>query len=606
MDAVFFDIGDTLASVTLPAGGGVELGVYPYVPDVLTGLRDGGARLGIISNPGPIPASDVDEALTDAGLLDLVDRDLVVYGRKDSPVIFAEAAARAGNPARTVFVGEDPGERQQALQAGFLVAPHPLLAAAVLEDEGALRYVRVTAPAGVTGWHTALHGLAVLPLHAEGGSVIAVATTRAAARLDDLGFHVDRLGAPGEPATTAAYLLRDDRQQRSGFGVPEGNSADVLGPGPLASTAHGLLVAIPAGESVEDRHFRGSRHGHNLKLVPITLAAASGAVAPSGVPSLDAATRTVLGDRVDAHTIEGHVARYSGMRPAGAGVVIESRHILHPGNAQAVDALVADLSAAAGGRLTVGRHRFGHEGRRYENVEAELAGRGLDGVVLVTAHLDSTAARRPGYRPALDPAPGADDDASGTAAVLAAADVVAALADAAGVPHRAVRFVLFNAEEHGLVGSLAYARDQAALGTPIVAVLQLDMIGYDVRPGAEWELHAGFTPSPQVEQQSLALARTVAALAPLVSPGLPAAQLCPAPGEPDPAERRSDHYSFQLHGYPACLASEDLFAGPGPAAPPEEMNPEYHSPTDKSINAGYAADIARAVIAAAWVAATRP
>jgi hypothetical protein len=30
------------------------------------------------------------------------------------------------------------------------------------------------------------------------------------------------------------------------------------------------------------------------------------------------------------------------------------------------------------------------------------------------------------------------------------------------------------------VGSRAYARDEAALGTPIIAVFQMDMIGYDV------------------------------------------------------------------------------------------------------------------------------
>jgi hypothetical protein len=35
------------------------------------------------------------------------------------------------------------------------------------------------------------------------------------------------------------------------------------------------------------------------------------------------------------------------------------------------------------------------------------------------------------------------------------------------------------------------------------------------------------------------------------------------------------------------------------------MNPEYHLPSDARINAGYAADIARLVTAAAWVAATQ-
>ena len=36
-------------------------------------------------------------------------------------------------------------------------------------------------------------------------------------------------------------------------------------------------------------------------------------------------------------------------------------------------------------------------------------------------------------------------------------------------PKRTIRFVLFNAEEEGLVGSGEYAREQAALRAPIAA-----------------------------------------------------------------------------------------------------------------------------------------
>ena len=50
---VFFDIGNTLASVAIsPSGDRIErLAVYPYVPGVLAELRERGARLGIISEP---------------------------------------------------------------------------------------------------------------------------------------------------------------------------------------------------------------------------------------------------------------------------------------------------------------------------------------------------------------------------------------------------------------------------------------------------------------------------------------------------------------------------------------------------------------------------
>jgi bacterial leucyl aminopeptidase len=625
---VFFDIGNTLASVAIsPSGDRIDrLAVYPYVPGVLAELRERGARLGIISNRGAIPAEDVNQALQAAGLWDFFQPELVVYGAKDSPRIFEHAAAQAGAPDRILFVGEDAAERAQAVQAGILVAPHPKLALPVLEHPAPLRYVRITVPQvhAREDWQAELRGLPLLPIHVTGdagATIYAITTPAAAARLDDLGFWVDRLGSKDEPLTSDLYMLRDDRQLRSGFLTFDGNSTDFFEAAPdarsiLASTEDGLIVAVSAGSSVESYHFSGAQHGHNLKLLPSvalidTFDDRAGAeTAISAVPrvaavALTAAERQILDSRIQSEQLSSHVERYAAAQPATtSGPVIKSRHIMHPDNATAVTALIEDLERIGGGRFAVRRHRFTHEGRPLDNVEAELPG-GLDGVVLVTAHMDSTGARQTGYQPALDPAPGADDDASGTAGVLVAADAIGALDSTLVTPRRTVRFVLFNAEEHGLVGSLAYARDQAALGTPIVAVFQMDMIGYDVLPERTFELHAGFTPSRAVQERSLALTQLIAELIPQVSPALSAPQIYPTDVDADPAERRSDHYSFQLQGFTACLASEDLFAGPGSDAPPAEMNPNYHLPTDAVINAGYAGDITRVVTAAAWIAATQ-
>jgi hypothetical protein len=621
----FFDIGNTLASVTIaPSGDRIEeLRAYPYVPGVLGRLRDRGVRLGIISNRGPLLASDVNQALETAGLWDFFDPALVIYGPKDSPRIFTDAAARAGSPEYVLFVGEDHRERALALQAGFLVAPHPRLALPILERPQPLRYIRVIVPPVHAGedWRAALEDLPLVPLHItghEGTTIYAVATPEAAARLDDLGFWVDRLGAEGEPLTTDLYLLRDDRQLASGFLTLDGNSMEFFESGPatrnvLASTAEGLFVAVPAGDSIESYHFSSARHGHNVKLVPTPVPIDHGAEpsrlteARAGDVTISSAGLDILNSTIQPGRIAQHVERYAGAQPAGSsGVLIKSRHVNHTDNATAVDALVADLDQIGGGSFAVRRHRFMHEGRPLENVIAELPGRDLDGVVLVTAHMDATGSRQPGYQPALDPAPGADDDASGVAGVLVAAEAILALdAMLAGAPRRTIQFAAFNAEEQGLVGSKAYARDQALLATPIVAVFQMDMIGYDVLPERTFELHAGFTPSAAVQSGSMALAQVMAKLVPQVSPDLPAPQIYPADSEVDPGERRSDHYSFQLQGYSACLASEDLFAGPGPSAPQAEMNPNYHLPTDAVVNTDYAADIARVVAAAAWTIATR-
>ncbi|MGY1670829.1 M28 family peptidase [Geodermatophilus sp. SYSU D00710] len=620
---VYSDIGGTLASVTLSADGEriEELAVYPYVRGVLAELRQRGARLGVLSDPGPLPTDELDRALEDAGLWSALEPELVLYGSKDSPRVFQQALERAGTADRVLFVGEDPDERAQALRAGLLVAPHPLLATAVLDDRAHLRYVRVTVPPDHAreDWRSALRDLPLVPVHVtgrDGTTVYAIGTTTAAARLDDLGFRVDRLGVEDEPLTTELYLLRDDRQVDSGFLALDGNSRDFFRTGAaaravLSSTDDGLVVAVPAGRSVEALHFDGTRHGHNLKLAPTAPAAgwaddrAGAAEVGSTPPTVTPEEREVLDARIGPQALTEHLARYTGATPVSpAGDVITSRHIHHRDNALAVSTLVADLTRIGCGRFVVRRHRFAHEGRRLENVEAEFPGNGLDGVVLVTAHMDSTGALHRGYDPATDPAPGADDDGSGVAGVLATADAFQALDATLSVPRRTVRFVLFNAEEHGLVGSLAYARDQALLGTPVVGVFQLDMIGWDVLPEPTFELHAGFSDSATIERRSLALARRIAALVPQVSPSLPPPQLYPPTGDTDPAEARSDHYSFQLNGYTACLVSEDLFAGPGPGAPPAEMNPRYHTPADASVNAGYAADITRLVAAAAWFTAT--
>jgi leucyl aminopeptidase len=621
---VFFDIGNTLASVTIsPSGDRIDrLAVYPYVPRVLAELRERGARLGIISNRGGIPTEEVNQALHGAGLGAFLEPELVVYGAKDSPRIFERAAAQAGTSDSMLFVGEDAAERAHAVQAGFLVAPHPQLALSVLEHQAPLRYVRITVPHthAREDWRAELRGLPLLPVHVTGdagATVYAITTAAAAARLDDLGFWVDRLGTEGEPLTSDLYLLRDDRQLNSGFLTFEGNSTEFFETVPdarsiLASTEEGLIVAVSAGSSVERYHFGGAQHGHNLKLMPLAAlvdpfddrasAAALGAEAKAVLSDTE---RQILNSRIQPEHLSGRVERYAAAQSAvTAEALIRSRHVLHPDNLAAVSALVEDLGRIGGGRFAIRRHRFTHEGRLLENVEAELPG-SVDGVVLVTAHMDSTGARQAGYQAAQDPAPGADDDASGIAGVLTAAEAIGALDATLGPPRRTVRFVLFNAEEHGLVGSRAYARDEAALGTPIVAVFQMDMIGYDVQPERTFELHAGFTPSSAVQERSLGLAHMVVELVSQVSPDLSAPQIYPTDQEPDPAERRSDHTSFQMQGFTACLASEDLFAGPGSDAPPAEMNPNYHLPTDTAINGGYAADIARVVTAAVWIAATQ-
>jgi Zn-dependent M28 family amino/carboxypeptidase len=116
-------------------------------------------------------------------------------------------------------------------------------------------------------------------------------------------------------------------------------------------------------------------------------------------------------------------------------------------------------------------------GGRCRNVIGDRPGgaAGARDVVLVTAHLDSINLDGPA-----EPAPGADDNGSGSAGVLALAAALAGHPAALDL-----RTVLFGGEEEGLFGSLAYV---AALPPQerarIRAVVNMDMIGCRNTPAA--------------------------------------------------------------------------------------------------------------------------
>ena len=628
---VWFDIGNTLGVpiISVPTYQLERLEIYPYIPQVLKNLKDNNIRLGIISNTNNETADNINRVLEEAGIFNFFDSELLFYSsviglKKDSPEIFNLAAERAKNsdvPEHCLFVGEDNRERSYAKEAGWRVSPHPILVWDILNGEN-IRYVRVNVPANESHqqWRSQIQKLSVVPLYLTGKlgtKVYAIASDSSAMRLDDLGFEVDRLGRENQPLTTEVYLLRDDRQTRTGFLNPEGQSSNFFrsqeeSQWVLASAPEGLYVALPGGRSVEEYHFEEAYHGHNLKLLPdLTLLEPFGEGnntrtatflrVPTVEPSLSDAELAKLRE-ITAESIRESLSRYTGVKPLNGDseYKIKSRHIQHPDINLVTDALAKDLQKIGGESFSVGMHCFVHEGKNLDNVEAELKGSDSDEIVLVTAHLDSTAAfsDHP-FDPETDTSPGADDDASGVAAVLAIANTIKQIAEVAP-PKRTIRFVLFNAEEHGLVGSKAYARNQAALDAPIVAVYQMDMIGYNVKPPRSFEVHVGYSPAPEVEARSLVLAERINRLAPKLSPDLELPQIYT---QPDPAEGRSDHASFHDHGYAACITSEDFFAGPQPDSPTAEPNPNYHKDKDTFVDLEYAADIARVVAGAALITA---
>ena len=500
--------------------------------------------------------------------------------------------------------------------------PHPRLIKEVLAGEHS-RYVRVAAPAQrIRETYDLLRQRPFVPLHVadRGGRVIyEITSQRVATELARMLLPVDLLGNLDAPNDSDLYLLRDDLAKTSGFGSPDGGAQKFFagsdGPLLLSATKEGLVVALPAGRSPGQFHFAEARHGHTLKLIPDPLLlepAVVGAPSPFAAGPGPGALLTdneceVLRRSITDEAILDLVERYSGVEPLSPDDPrrVRSRHIAHAegDNERVVMALARDLAAAGEGRLQVRLGRFSHRGLTLHNVEAELPGASPE-LVLVTAHLDSTAANDPGYDEEHGSAPGADDDASGVAAVLLIARSLARLAEAAPAA-RTIRFVLFNAEEEGLVGSRVYARQQREREAPIVAVFQMDMIGYHEEPPRNWEVHAGYAQSAEVEARSLALARVLRQVSPIISPALKPPQVYASRGDPegDPAAGRSDHAPFQAQGYAACVTSEDFFIGPAPDSPDPQRNPNYHRVGDTTIVPDFAADIARVVAAAVWVTA---
>ena len=168
------------------------------------------------------------------------------------------------------------------------------------------------------------------------------------------------------------------------------------------------------------------------------------------------------------------------------------------------------------------------------NVVARRNGAGAAprGLVLVTAHLDSV--NHEGN--ASSPAPGADDDGSGSAGVI---EVARALKGHAGAHD--LRFVLFGGEEQGLFGSKRFVASLTAADRARVrAVVNMDMIGTLNTPAPAVLLEGAAELSQPVIDGLATAAATYTGLTVQVS-------LNPV---------NSDHVSFIRKGMPAVLTIE--------------------------------------------------
>lgn len=193
-----------------------------------------------------------------------------------------------------------------------------------------------------------------------------------------------------------------------------------------------------------------------------------------------------------------------------------------------------------------------------------------DKIFLLVAHLDSTS--HVNGNPYVY-APGADDNASGSAALMRIAQILSQYRFGC-----TLRYALFTGEEQGYYGSQAYAADIYNQRENLQAVLNLDMLGYST-PGS----------APRIELHTRPQNVNDLAIAYLFRDAVSAYGLQLTPLILQDGKSFSDHSSFWYYNYPAIMAIEDW----------DDHTPYYHMTGDQleTLNLAYYTEFAKAALA---------
>ena len=197
-------------------------------------------------------------------------------------------------------------------------------------------------------------------------------------------------------------------------------------------------------------------------------------------------------------------------------------------------------------------------------------------IVVVGAHLDHDGIDEAGriYN-------GADDNASGTAAVLAMASAFTRAAGRGARPARAVVFALWNGEEKGSLGAEYYvAHPQPA--RRIVANINLDMVGRDEDiPDPNDPRYRGFARTQASDNTNVvhllgySFAPDLARAADAANETIHLTVKQDYDRDAQNLVRRSDNWPFLQHGIPAVFLTTGL-------------HPDYHTPNDDTARIDFA------------------
>lgn len=222
-----------------------------------------------------------------------------------------------------------------------------------------------------------------------------------------------------------------------------------------------------------------------------------------------------------------------------------------------------------------------------ENVLGMVKGSIIPGeVVILTAHYDHLGMNAQGevYN-------GADDDGSGTVAVLEIARAFALEAQKGNAPRRSVLFMTVSGEEKGLLGSRYYVDHPVTPLSQTVANLNIDMVG---RIDAQYEGNPDYVYLIGSDKLSSEL-HSINEEVNKVHTQLVLDYTYNSDNDPNRYYYRSDHYNFAKNGIPVIF----YFNG---------THPDYHKVTDDidKIHFGKIEKIARLVFHTAWELANRP
>jgi hypothetical protein len=192
------------------------------------------------------------------------------------------------------------------------------------------------------------------------------------------------------------------------------------------------------------------------------------------------------------------------------------------------------------------------------NVLGYIQGSGRsEELIIVTAHMDHLGIHDG------ETYYGADDNASGTAVVISIAELFARASSEGHRPDRSILFMLFTAEEKGLLGSKYYVKDPVFPLADTKAVLNIDMVGRTDtlhEKGSRYVYVIGSDDTTNVLHNISESSNTSCC-------NLELDYVYNDRTHPLRLYRRSDHYNFVKKGIPAIF----YFSG---------LHGDYHKPTD--------------------------